>query len=298
MAYLAQQLANAVPLCALYAALAFGYTLVFGMTRRVDITYGALFAFAGQIYLLFVEVGWSRLYLILPASLALGAATAMVYTLAAGYWTARHVMRPLHRASPNAVIIAGLALVVLLSETTRLAMDSRALWLSPFLNTPVVFVEDNGFRVTLTVIQLGNAAVMLAMIAIGQGVLRWTRAGRIWRAVCDDPDAAALCGIDAGATFVLAYLAATGIAGVCGVLATSYYGTMDIGAGLMFGLKVVLVAAAGGHGVPWRSAAGAAIVGLMETLWSGYGPVVWRDPVVISALIAVLVLLRRERPIP
>lgn len=298
MAYLAQQLANALPLCALYATLAFGYALAFGMTRRADIAYGAFFAFAGQIYLLFVDFAWNRLYLILPAALALGGAVAMIYTLAAGYWTARHVMRPLHRASPNAVIVAGLALLVVLSETARLAMDSRTLWLSPFLNTPIVFFEDEGFRVTLTVIQLGNTVLMLAMIAVGQGVLRWTGAGRVWRAVCDDPQAATLCGVDAGAVFILSYLTATGIAGVCGILATSYYGTMDIGAGLMFGLKVVLVAAAGGHGVPWRSAAGAAIVGLAETLWSGYGAILWRDLVIISALVALLVLSRRERAIP
>ena len=52
MGYLLQQLANAVPLAALYAALAFGYSLAFGVTKRADITYGAMFAFAGQILLL------------------------------------------------------------------------------------------------------------------------------------------------------------------------------------------------------------------------------------------------------
>ncbi|SMD06738.1 branched-chain amino acid ABC transporter permease [Rhizobium sp. RU36D] len=298
MAYLAQQLANAVPLAALYAALAYGYAIAFGMTRRADIAYGAFFAFAGQIYLLFAEMGWNRLYLILPAALALGAVVAMVYTLGAGYWIARYVMRPLHRASPNAVIVAALALMVVLSESTRIAMDSRTLWLSPFLNVPVTLFEEDGFRVTLTVIQLGNAAIMVGLIALGQAVLLWTRAGLIWRAVADDPQAAALCGVDAGAVFILSYVAASGMAGICGILATSYYGTMDIGAGMMFGLKVVLIAAAGGHGVPWRSALGAAIVGLAETLWSSYAPILWRDLVVISALVAVLVVSRRERAIP
>lgn len=61
MAYFLQQIANAVPVAALYAALAFGYAIAFAVTRRADLTYGALFAFAGQIFVLFADVGWSRL---------------------------------------------------------------------------------------------------------------------------------------------------------------------------------------------------------------------------------------------
>lgn len=69
MAYLLQQLANAVPLAALYAALAFGYAVAFGVTKRADITYGAIFAFAGQILLLFTELAFNRFWLVLPAAL-------------------------------------------------------------------------------------------------------------------------------------------------------------------------------------------------------------------------------------
>lgn len=72
MAYFLQQIANAVPVAALYAALAFGYAIAFAVTRRADLTYGALFAFAGQIFVLFADVGWNRLWLVLPAALGLG----------------------------------------------------------------------------------------------------------------------------------------------------------------------------------------------------------------------------------
>lgn len=147
-------------------------------------------------------------------------------------------------------------------------------------------------------IQLVNTAAMAAIVAAGHLILDRTSLGRIWRAVSDDPAAAELCGVDAARVFVLSYVAATAVATACGLLATSYYGTMDFGAGLMFGLKVVLIAAAGGYGVPLRSALGAALVGLAETLWSGYAPIVWRDLVIVGALVAVLVVSRRERAIP
>lgn len=298
MAYFLQQLANAVPIAALYAALAFGYAVAFGMTRRADIVFGALFAFAGQMYLLFTSIGWSALILVLPAALAFGAVVAAAYTLVAGYWVGRTVMLPLHRRSPNAVIVASLAVMVVLSETGRLALDGKGLWLPRLLDHRIVFWSDNGFEVSLTVIQLVNTAVMAAMVAVGHLILDRSSLGRVWRAVSDDPAAAGLCAVDAGRVFIMSYLAATAVATVCGLLATSYYGTMDFGAGLMFGLKVVLIAAAGGYGVPLRSALGAAVVGLAETLWSGYAPIVWRDLVIVGALVAVLVVSRRERAIP
>ncbi|TNM65482.1 branched-chain amino acid ABC transporter permease [Aliirhizobium smilacinae] len=295
MAYFLQQIANALPIASLYAALAFGYAVAFAVTRRADITYGAIFAFSGHIYLLFAHLGWDRLWLVLTASLALGAAAGLMGGLGAGVIIGQFVMRPLSAASPNAMIVASLGLVMVLMEGARLASDTRELWLPPFLNANIVFWRGAGFPVALTVLQLINIALMSFMVLAGHMVLGYSRFGRRWRAVSDDPLAAELSGVSAARIFVSAYALAAFYASVCGVLATSYYGTMDFGAGLLFGLKVVLIAAAGGHSSPLKSAAGAALVGLAETLWSGYGPIFWRDLVVISGLVLLLVLSRRER---
>ncbi len=298
MAYLLQQLANAVPLAALYAALAFGYAIAFGVTRRPDITYGALFAFAGQMLLLFTDVGYNRLILILPAALAFGAALALVYTLAAGLFIGRSVIRPLAGTSPNTVIVAAFGLLIVLMETASLALDSRPLWLPPFLNSPVVLWSDGNFVVTLTAIQLLNTGLMAAVVFAGAAVLRYTALGRIWRAVTQEPLAAELCGISTGLVFLVAYGSATLIATLCGLLSTAYYGTMDFGAGMMFGLKVLMIAAVGGYGNPLKSAGGAAALACVETLWSAYGPLLWRDLVVFALLVMLLVASRRERVIP
>lgn len=294
MVYLVQQLANGLPTAALYAALAFGHALIFGMTRRPDITYGALFAFSGQIFLIFAAFGWDRLYLILPATLGLAAFSAFAYSLVTGGGIAHYVMRPLHGRSPNTVIVASLGLVILLSEATRLAMDSHAIWLPPFLNDRIVLLRTGEGEAGMTALQLGNAAIMLGLVAVGHGLLAGTAAGRIWRAVCDDPGAAQLCGVNAGAVFTLSYLAAALIACICGVLATSYYGTMDFGSGMLFGLKVVLIAAVGGQSAPLRSALGAALYGLAETLWGAYLPLAWREMALFGGLVLLAVVFRRE----
>jgi branched-chain amino acid transport system permease protein len=152
--------------------------------------------------------------------------------------------------------------------------------------------------VVLTEMQLINTALMCSFVAIGAVILKRTSWGRAWRAVTDDPKAAELCGVSATSVFLTAYAAAILMAALCGILSTAYYGTMDFGAGLMFGLKVLMVAAVGGYSDPLKSAGGAAGLGLVETLWTAYGPFLWRDFVVFSLLVLLLVLSRRERVIP
>ncbi|KQR73346.1 branched-chain amino acid ABC transporter permease [Rhizobium sp. Leaf341] len=296
--YPLQQLANALPVAALYAVLAFGYAIAFGVTKRVDLVYGALFAFAGQVYVLFADVGWNRLWLVLPACLALGAAASLAYTAGAGLLVGRFVLLPLLRASQNALIVAGLGVSIALMEMARLAAKTRSLWLPPFLNTPVTLWTDGTSSVDLTVIQLGNTALMLAIVGLGAAVLHFGRFGRYWRAVNDDPRAAELCGIDARRVFLWSYVVASLVAGLSGILATSYYGNMDFGAGMVFGLKVVMIAGIGGAWHPLGAAAGAALLGLAETLWSAFGPLAWRDPFVFALLVFIVVVGRREQPVP
>ncbi|MBB6483310.1 branched-chain amino acid ABC transporter permease [Rhizobium lusitanum] len=298
MAYLLQQLANAVPIAALYAALAFGYSIVFGVMKRADITYGALFAFSGQMLVLFTDVGYTRMYLILPAAFAFGAGVSAAYTLGTSFLVGRTIMLPLSHKSPNTIIVAALGMMIILMETARLASNTRGIWLPPFLNRAIVFWESGGFQVTLTEIQLLNTVLMLLVILAGALVLKCTGWGRIWRAVTDDALAAELCGASANRVFLIAYLASALVATVCGLMATSYYGTMDFGAGLMFGLKVLMIAAVGGYSDPLKSAGGAALLGLSETMWGAYGPFLWRDFVMFSLLVLLLVLSRRERVAP
>ncbi|MXN51804.1 branched-chain amino acid ABC transporter permease [Shinella sp. AETb1-6] len=297
MAYFLQQIANAVPVAALYAVLAFGYSIAFAVTRRADIAYGALFAFAAQLFVLFAGYGWNQLWLVLPAALGFGALGALVYSLGAAVLVGRHVMRPLAFSSDNTVVVAALGVVLVLMETARLASDARSLWLPPLLATPVVFWNDAAFPVALTVLQLANTLAMLAMIALGAVFLARSRWGRRWRAVSQDRRAAELCGIDSASVYLSAYALAALFASLTGMLAVSYYGNMDFGAGLVFGVKVLFIAALGGAGNPLRSALGGAAIGLTETLWSAYGSFLWRDVVVIAALVLLLIIFRRERPV-
>ncbi|WP_416408512.1 branched-chain amino acid ABC transporter permease [Agrobacterium rosae] len=298
MAYFLQQLLNAVPVASLYAALAFGYAISFAITKRADVTYGAIFAFAGLNCLLFADFGWNQLWLILPATLALGAAAGTFGGLWAGFFIGRGVMRPLASASPNAVTVASIGALIALMESARLEAGTRSLWLPPILNDTIYVWRSADFAVTTTPMQLINSAAFLALVAGGYLVLQKTDAGRYWRAVGEDAFAASLLGVNAGRVFLVSYCAAALVASICGVLATFYYGNMDFGAGLVFGLKVVLISAAGGYTSPLKCAAGAAAIGFAETFWAAYGPVAWRDAAVLTMLVLWLIVMRRERDAP
>ena len=143
-------------------------------------------------------------------------------------------------------------------------------------------------------LQILDAAPGNPQVSQMLGAIR-SRQGRNWRAVSDDPLAASLLGIDAGRVVVLAGLTTAAFSAVSGIMATAYYGSMDFGAGLMFGLKVVMIAAIGDQSSPARCAVGAALFGLAETFWGAYMPFLWRDLAMFSVLVVLAVVMRQER---
>ncbi|EBU8131870.1 branched-chain amino acid ABC transporter permease, partial [Salmonella enterica subsp. enterica serovar Java] len=122
--------------------------------------------------------------------------------------------------------------------------------------------------------------------------LQRSRSGRVWRAVSDDPLAAGLFGVDTRRTLALTVITGTAFATIAGAFAATHYGNISFGAGLIYGLKVLIVTAAGSYTSPVGAALGAAAFGLGESLWAGYFPLEWRDGWMLALLVAMLVLRR------
>jgi len=294
MGYLLQQLANGLHIGAIYALLAFGYALTNGVLHRTNLAHGALFAFGGQVTILASVFGWQSLWLTLPATLALGAVAGLGYTLLAAHLLSRTVFEPLRTRSPNTIVAATLGAALVLMELARLAADTRDYWLPPLMSDPVTLFATPGFHVALTGLQIVNCFIAGAVLIVSANYLDHSRAGRAWRAVRDDPAAAALCGLDPRRVLRRAVLAGAAFAALAGGLAAFYFGNVSFGTGLVFGLKVLFVTAVGGYLSPARAAAGAWAFGLAESLWSGYFPIEWRDAWMF-AFLAGLLVLRRDR---
>ncbi len=290
MLYFLQQALNGLHSGALYALLAFGYALTNGVLHRTNLAHGAIFAFSGQTLILAAVFGYPALWLTLPAAVALGIAAAFAYATLAARILSRFVFAPLALRSPNAIAVATLGVLIVLTETGRIAADTHDLWLPPMLARPVTFAQGGGFRATLTLIQLLDCAVVLAAIVLGALALARSRFGRNWRAVCDDPGAAAMCGVDVGAVCGGAVLGGALAAALAGVLAALYYGNIGFSAGLVYGLKILFVTAVGGYLSPARAAWGGFAFGMGEALWAGYFAIEWRDAWMLALLAAMLVL--------
>lgn len=290
MAYFLQQFLNGLHIGAIYALLAFGYALTYGILRRANLAHGAIFAFGGQVGILATVFAWNVLWLTLPAALGFGAILAFAFAGLAAHVVSRTVLEPLRAGNPNTIVSATLAVAIVLMEIGRLAMDSRDLWLPPVLAEAIVFWRHDGFAVTLTMIQLVDIAMVLAAIAAGALWLARSRFGASWRAVCDDPLAASMCGIDSRHVFRTTVVVSGLLAALAGVLAAIHFGNISFDTGLAFGLKVLFVAALGLGGSPLSAAMGAMGVGLAESLWTGYFPAEWRDAGIFSALVLLLVL--------
>lgn len=290
MAYLAQQILNGLHIGALYAVLAFGYAISNGLLRRANLAHGALFALGGQVAILAATYAWLVLWLILPLTIAFGAVAALIMTGFAAYVVARSVTEPLGRQAPNAVIVATLGVAIFLGEMGRFAFSNRDVWLQPLSNQTVTFWKSGDFPVTLTLVQVVNIAIAIALLTAAAMFMTRSRFGRLWRAACDDPLAASMCGVDASRVFRVSAVFSGLMAAVAGVLAAVHYGNISFETGLFFGLKVLFVAAFGFGRTPLAAAIGAFSIGVAEALWSGYFPGEWRDVAVFSGLIAIFVL--------
>lgn len=295
MPYVLQQALNGVHSGALYALLAFGYALTNGVLGRTNLAYGGLFAFGGQTMILVAVFGWNVLWLTLPASVALGIAAALAYTALASAVLAGRVFGPLAEAAPNAIVTATLGALIALSEFGRIAADTHDFWLPPLLAAPVAIARTGGATATMTSLQLLDCLVVAVVLAAGGAALARSRLGRAWRAVRDDPCAAALCGVDAGAVRRRTIVAGGLCAALAGIMAGLFYGNIGFGAGLVYGLKILFVTALGGYLTPMRAALGAAAYGIAESLWAGAFPMEWRDAWMLALLAVLLVLSRAGR---
>jgi len=293
LAYVAQQLINASALCSVYALLATAYSLIYGITGRINLAFGEIamlgaYGAVGAIAVL-VTLGLDDPFA--------GIAVALVAAAAfCGLWSAvigRTVLAPLHArhrlGQPILVATAGLA--ISLQELMHVSQGVRERWLPPLFKEPLALARSGAFVVTVTPLQIavvvGTLAAALAMLWL----FTRTRFGLSWRAYADDPHTAALLGVDGGrllsTTFVLAGLSAGLAGGVVGV----YYGNVGTGLGTMLGLKALIAALLGGIGSVPGAFLGGLMVGLIETAWSAYFDMTLRDMVIYTFLV-VLFLLR------
>ena len=280
MQELAQQLINGLALGAIYALIALGYTMVYGIIQLINFAHG-------DVYMIGAYVGYfcmSVLHLGFFESLVL----AMLVCTVLGVLIERIAYKPLRNSTRIAVLITAIGVSLLLEYGMMFFVgpDVRSYPALPDYLT--ASFDVGGVVITMQSLLIVGISVLL-MIAL-QFIVNRTRMGKAMRAVSMDADAARLMGINVDNTISFTFALGSALAGAAGVLVGVYYNSINPLMGILPGLKAFVAAVFGGIGLIPGALIGGFFIGATETLVSGYVNSMFKDAVVFGLLILVLIV--------
>lgn len=276
-----QQMINGISLGGIYALMALGYTMVYGIINLINFAHGDIYmvgAYVGFALTTFFNIGF------LPALLISMAATSLL-----GIIIEKIAYKPLRKSPRITALITAISISLLLQYTmmyfvgpqTRTfpeVLESKSL---KFLNGNVILDVKNIYIIAIT---------LILMIAL-QFIVRKTKMGKAMRASSYDLEAAELMGVNVNKVISFTFAMGSALAGAAGVLVGIYYNTINPLMGSLPGLKAFVAAVLGGIGAIPGAVLGGFSLGIIETIVSANGGSVFKDAV--AFLILILVLLVR-----
>jgi branched-chain amino acid transport system permease protein len=285
-----EQFFNALTRGAIYALIALGYTMVYGIIELINFAHGDMFMVGAFVSLSFLTfLGFTGAITDIGL-LAVVLAATFLFTMGVmglvGVFIERFAYKPLRRAPRLAPLITAIGVSFILQNLVQLVYG-------PFqTNSPKIFpdtwfVEIAGAKIPVLSIFIILVAVVL-MIGLQLFIGR-TRLGRSMRATAADRDAAALMGVNINRTIAITFLIGSALAGAAGVVNGLQYGVARFDDGFQAGLKAFTAAVLGGIGNTIGAALGGFIIGFIEVIAvvAGYGR--WGPAIVFGTLVIVLV---------
>ena len=292
-AFLLQQLINALTIGAIYALIALGYTMVYGVLRLINFAHSEMFMTGGHVafFLLVLGAGLAGPGWTLFVLVVLVLTFTAIGLLGVGIEVAAY--RPLRGASRLAPMLSALGVAIILQNVVMLFVSRRPLPF-PALLPPVSF-DLLGAVVTLN--QLFILAVALLLMMGLTWFVRTTRFGIQIRAVSENAQTAQLLGIDVNRVISLIFFIGPGLGALAGMLYASYYGIVVFSMGFIIGLKAFIAAILGGIGSIPGAMLGGFALGILETFGAGLLPMLthgvigpeYRDIFAFSVLVIVLI---------
>ena len=282
-----QQLINGLAVGGIYALVALGYTMVYGVLKLINFAHGDIFTIGAYLGMtLLVSGGLSGS---MTPVLAVGLVVIIVFGLVAllGVALERVAYRPLRKANRLAAVVSALGASIVFQNAVMLIYGARVYVYPDFLR-PDFTVHLFGLSIPGMRILIILSCVVL-MVAMQVFMLR-TKTGAAIRAVAIDQGAAQLMGINVNLVISLVFLIGPGLGGVAGIMVGIYYGQIDFLMGWSYGLKAFIAAILGGIGNIPGAMIGGLILGVSEALASAYIAVAWKDVVAFLVLILILII--------
>lgn len=263
-----QQLVNGLSLGSIYALIALGYSMVYGVLELINFAHGDVFMIGTFVILGVVDrfglTDQSSLVVVIPA-LLVAMIAAMALCAALGFTIERIAYRPLRSAPRLAPLISAIGVSFLLEAWVATYISANYFTLPLLIHGGIPILPD----VTVSYIQILMFVSSLVMMFLLQLLVRRTRLGRGMRAVAQDRDAAALMGVNMDRVISFTFIIGSALAAVAALLWTLNY-SFNQTVGFIAGLKAFTAAVIGGIGNIPGAMLGGFLLGLAESLGAGY----------------------------
>jgi branched-chain amino acid transport system permease protein len=264
---LTQQLINGLVLGSIYALVALGYTMVYGILELINFAHGEVTMFGAMICLAvigaFMANGTDVNGLVI---VSLGLLVAIAVCVALGFLIERVAYRPLRRAPRLAALITAIGMSIVLQNLAMLIWGKQYVSFPPLL--PLVSFEIGGAVITnLQIFIVVLSCLLMAGLLL---LIKRTRLGRAMRATAQAQDIAGLMGININTIISLTFMIGAALAAIAGVMVSAYYGLAHYHMGFMLGLKAFTAAVLGGIGNVAGAVLGGLLLGVIESLGAGY----------------------------
>jgi len=264
-----QQIINGLVLGSIYALIALGYTMVYGVLGIINFAHGEVLMIGAMVSLSLLRLilgltsdlpGWLTLLIILPITMAVCAAVS--------YWIERIAYRPLRNAPRLAPLISAIGMSILL-QTLAMMIWSRNPMTYPQL-LPSIPIDLWGSGATITGKEIAIIVIALAVMCGLLFLVEKTKLGRAMRATAENTQIAALMGVNPSRVISITFMLGGALAALAGIMIASNYGNVHFYMGFIPGLKAFTAAVLGGIGNLKGAMLGGLLLGLIESLGAGY----------------------------
>ncbi len=273
-------LINGISLGSIYAIIALGYTMVYGIAKMLNFAHGDIIMVGG--FAAFTVVSTMGMNPVLGILAAVAVCTVLGVTIE------RVAYKPLRGASPLAVLITAIGISYLLQNVALLIFGSNSKQFESVVKIPALKLADGQLSISgVTMVTIASCIVIMAVLTT---FINKTRMGQAMLAVSEDKGAATLMGIDVNRTIAVTFAIGSALAAIAGVLLCSAYPSLTPYTGSMPGIKAFVAAVFGGIGSIPGAMIGGIILGIIENLSKAYISSELSDAIVFSVLIVVLLV--------
>jgi branched-chain amino acid transport system permease protein len=267
MDILLQQVLNGLVLGSVYALVALGYTMVYGILGLINFAHGEVVMVGALTSLSVVEMLLrAQVGIPVPVIALIALLVALTVCMTLGFSIERIAYRPLRKAPRLAPLITAIGVSIVLQTIAMLVWGRRYHTVPPII-TPI---PHSFAGATITNVQILIIVVSALLMAGLLGLVHYTRLGRAMRATAENPVVAGLMGVNINRIISATFVIGSALAAVAGILVSSNYGIAHYYMGFLLGLKAFTAAVLGGIGNLGGAMLGGLLLGLIESLGAGY----------------------------